>query len=93
MWQARYKPRNHVPFAIITVCSFVSAITLLVIRWYLASENKKREREERDRTYDDVHITITNEDGKQIEKKVDKVRTPICWRPDGILTVAHLDFP
>jgi len=72
MWKARYKPRNRVPFTIIAVCSFVSGITLLVIRWYFVRENKKREQEEPDHTYDDVCVIMVDEDGKNAEKKVDK---------------------
>jgi len=72
LWQARYKPRNHVPFTTITVCSFVSALTLLLTRWYLASENKKREHEQPDTTYDEVYINVVDEGGKQVEKRVDK---------------------
>jgi ACS family allantoate permease-like MFS transporter len=73
MWQAKYKPRNHVPFTIITACSGASAITLLVTRWYLAAQNKKREQEQPDDTYDGVYIQVTDEDGKPVEKRVDKV--------------------
>jgi len=72
MWQAKYKPRNHIPFTVITACSAASAVTLLVTRWYLATQNKKRDHEQPDNTYDDIYIPVTGEDGNQVEKKVDK---------------------
>lgn len=46
---------------------------LLLQRWYLDRENKKRDREPPDMTYDDVWIKVTDEDGQIVEKKVDKV--------------------
>jgi hypothetical protein len=80
MWQAKYKPRNKVPFTIITVCSAVSAFTLFVTRQYLAYQNKKRDEEaaavvEKGDKYDEVYITVM-EDGKAVEKKVDRVCFP-----------------
>ena len=48
----------------------MAGVTLLVIRWYLANENAKRDREQHDKTYDDVYIA----DEANSEKKVDKVR-------------------
>ena len=38
----------------------------------LDKENKRRDREPPDTTYDDVWVKITDEDGDIIEKKVDK---------------------
>jgi len=72
IWQAKYKPRNKVPFSIILACSFVCALTLLVIRWYLAAENTKREEEGPDGIYDNVYIQVLDENGRSVEKKVDK---------------------
>ena len=78
MWQAKYKPRNRVPFAIIAVCSATSALTLFITRQYLAYQNKKREEEaaagagQEDR-YNEVYITVM-EGGKAVERKVDRVR-------------------
>jgi hypothetical protein len=76
IWQAKYKPRNRVPFAIISACSVTSAFVLFVIRQYLASQNRKKDEQaasgEEDK-YDEVYITVM-EDGKAVEKKVDKVR-------------------
>ena len=73
-WEAKYQPRNHVPWLILSICWAVSAILLLVTRFYLAYENAKRERELHDTTYDDVYISQTQADGTVVEKKVDKVR-------------------
>lgn len=80
IWQAKYKPRNRVPFAIISACSVASAFTLFVIRQYLAYQNKKRDEEAAARAsggdkYDEVYITVM-EDGNAVEKKVDRVRSP-----------------
>lgn len=71
MWKLQYKPRNIVPFATILACSFVCAITLLVIRWFFASENAKREREGPDTSYDNVYIQVLV-DGKNVQRKIDK---------------------
>ena len=78
IWQGKYKPRNKVPFAIISACSVASAFALFVIRQYLANQNKKRDDEAaagttREDKYDEVYITVM-EDGKVVEKKVDRVR-------------------
>ena len=78
IWQAKYKPRNRVPFAIISACSVASAFILFVTRQYLAYQNKKKDDEAaggvgNDDKYDEVYITVM-EDGKALEKKVDRVR-------------------
>lgn len=62
------------PWAIITACSFVSALTLLALRFMLAAENKKRDAEKRDDKYDDVYLPQVQADGTTVEKKVDRVR-------------------
>jgi MFS transporter, ACS family, allantoate permease len=64
---------NHVPWAIITACLVVSAILLLVLRFMLASENTRRDVEQRDKKYDEVYVTQVA-DGITVEKKVDRVR-------------------
>jgi len=76
MWQAKYKPRNRVPFAIMSACSVASTFMLFATRQYLAYQNKKREEEAAAGTgkrgeYDEVYIIVT-EDGKTLEKKVDR---------------------
>lgn len=77
IWQAKYKPRNKVPFAIISACSVASASILFATRQYLARQNKKKDEQAAAEggngdKYDDVYITVT-EDGKTFEKKVDRV--------------------
>ncbi|KAI0725010.1 major facilitator superfamily domain-containing protein [Fomitopsis betulina] len=67
-WQTRYQPRNRVPWAILAACWAASLLILLATRFYLAAENRKRDREPRDATYDDVYVV----DEKGEEKKVDK---------------------
>jgi hypothetical protein len=77
IWQAKYKPRNRVPFIVISACSVASACLLLAIRQYLAAQNRKKGeqaaagsgKEDKD---DGVYITVT-EDGKTVEKRVDRV--------------------
>ena len=95
IWQAKYKPRNKVPFAIISACSVASAFTLLVTRQYLAYQNKKRDEEaaavaDKMDKYDEVYITVM-EDGRAVEKKVDRVR--LMFTPSVTLSlIAFLDY-
>ncbi|KAF5365556.1 hypothetical protein D9757_010907 [Collybiopsis confluens] len=72
MWQAKYKPRNHVPWTIIGICYGCGMILLLVIRFYLAHQNKLRDAEPYDDQYDNVYIERVNEDGSVEEVKVQK---------------------
>ncbi|THH32217.1 hypothetical protein EUX98_g1977 [Antrodiella citrinella] len=71
MWQQKYKPRNHIPWAIIGICYVVCPLLLLLLRYLLAAENKRRDQEEPDTTYDDVYIEVV-ENGKTVQKKLDK---------------------
>lgn len=71
MWKKQYQPRNHVPWAIMTACFVVSAAFLLLLRFMLASENKRRDAEQRDEKYDEVYVTQVR-DGITVEKKVDR---------------------
>ncbi|KZT03217.1 uncharacterized protein LAESUDRAFT_762193 [Laetiporus sulphureus 93-53] len=45
---------------------------LLIIRFVLARENKRRDAEPPDMTYDDVYIEVVLPDGKRVERKVEK---------------------
>jgi MFS transporter, ACS family, allantoate permease len=72
MWQAKYQPRNHVPWIIIGVCYIVCPCILLAIRHLLKRENKRRDAEPVDETYDDVYIEVTTAEGKRVEQKVPK---------------------
>ena len=77
--------RNHVPWVIIGVCEFVCIITLLVIRWHLARENRRRDLEPRDHTYDDNWVEIIRDDGT-----IEKVKVPKVFTPDPCLIMSHL---
>ncbi|KAF5347283.1 hypothetical protein D9756_009992 [Leucocoprinus leucothites] len=89
MWQAKYKPRfrytlasNHIPWAIMGACYFTCMLLVLILRFILDKENKRRDRETRDTTYDDVYMLHTKEDGCtekiRIEKGVDESSQAIC---------------
>lgn len=52
----------------ITSCNFAAGIALVVLRFILASENTKRERENPDDRHDAVYIL----DESGVERKVDK---------------------
>ncbi|OJT11345.1 hypothetical protein TRAPUB_12145 [Trametes pubescens] len=72
MWQAKYRPRNHIPWTIIGICYVICPLLMLAIRVLLQRENKKRDAEPRDDTYDDVYIEVVLPDGTRTEKRVDK---------------------
>ncbi|KIK59190.1 hypothetical protein GYMLUDRAFT_686005 [Collybiopsis luxurians FD-317 M1] len=72
MWQAKYKPRNHVPWTIIGICYGCCMLLLLVIRFHLERQNKLRDAEPYDDRYDNVYIERMNEDGTVEEFKVEK---------------------
>ncbi|KAL4243596.1 MFS transporter superfamily protein [Abortiporus biennis] len=72
LWQAKYKPRNHVPWIVIGVAYVVCPLTLLTIRFILNAENKRRDAEPVDTTYDNIYIEVVTPEGKTVQKKVDK---------------------
>jgi len=72
MWQAKYRPRNHIPWIIIGVSYVVCPAVLLIIRYLLNAENKRRDREPLDHTYDEVFIEVVTPEGKVVQKKIDK---------------------
>ncbi|KAF8633855.1 hypothetical protein AX15_001226 [Amanita polypyramis BW_CC] len=72
MWKIQYVPWNHVPWSIIAACNLAAAVTILVLRFVVAHENNKRDREVRDDKYDDVYIKKELPDGTITEVKVDK---------------------
>ncbi|GJE96883.1 MFS general substrate transporter [Phanerochaete sordida] len=45
-WKKQYQPRNHVPWTVICVCWAVSGALMLLLRWYLARENARRDAEQ-----------------------------------------------
>ena len=49
---------------------------LLIIRYHLSSENKRRDAEPLDTTYDDVYIERMDKNGDMEKVRVDKVGTP-----------------
>ncbi|RDB14680.1 putative transporter PB1C11.03 [Hypsizygus marmoreus] len=59
MWQAQYRPRNHLPWTVIGVCHVICITTLLTIRWHLVKENKRRDAEPTDHSHEDVYIERT----------------------------------
>ena len=67
--------RNHVPWAVMGVSWACAGILLLAIRWHLAKENARREREQRGQSDEDVYITEES-DGTKTNRKVEKVCKP-----------------
>ena len=68
--------RNHVPWIIIGVCYALCLVILLIIRWYLVRENKRRDDEPiRDDPYDNIYVERTI-DGVVEKLKVAKVELP-----------------
>jgi MFS transporter, ACS family, allantoate permease len=65
---------NHVPWLIIGICSVTCMVLLFSIRLLLARENKRRDAEPLDYSYDDVYIMKVDDEGKRVEVKVSKVR-------------------
>jgi hypothetical protein len=49
-------------------------VLLFSIRLLLAHENKRRDAEPPDYSYDDVYVTKIDDEGKRVEVKVSKVR-------------------
>ncbi|KIM48751.1 hypothetical protein M413DRAFT_437931 [Hebeloma cylindrosporum] len=72
MWKKKYQPRNHVPWAVISACIGACAVLILTLRFMLDSENKRRDAEKRDDSYDDVYIREELADGTKTEKRVDR---------------------
>jgi len=72
MWRAEYKPRNHIPWIIIGICNVSCMALLLIIRYVLSAENKRRDQEQLDNSYDDVYIERMGKDGQVERVKVDK---------------------
>ncbi|RXW18286.1 hypothetical protein EST38_g7565 [Candolleomyces aberdarensis] len=72
MWKKQYQPRNRIPWIIVSLCVFVSAVLLLMLRTMLALENKRREREPRSTKYDEVYVKRELDDGTVAKQHVDK---------------------
>jgi len=65
---------NHVPWAVISACIFTCALLILLLRFMLAAENKRRDAEKRDEKFDDIYLSKELSDGSKEEKRVDRVR-------------------
>ena len=65
---------NHVPWIVIAVCYVACMVLLFSIRVLLARENKRRDAEQRDDSFDDVRVMRIDGDGQRTEVKVSKVR-------------------
>jgi ACS family allantoate permease-like MFS transporter len=52
-------------------------VLLFSIRLLLAHENKRRDAEAPDYSYDDVYVMKIDDEGKRVEVKVSKVRVCI----------------
>lgn len=64
--------RNRVPWAIIVACEVAFAGLFIIIRILLALENSRRDRENPDETFDEAFVTVKDESGVEVQKKVDK---------------------
>ena len=82
---------NHVPWLIIGICYVASASLMLFIRFLLARENKRRDAEPHDETYDNVYLQIITEDGKSIQRRISKVRGPRAASSPALLTSDIVD--
>ncbi|KAJ7693057.1 major facilitator superfamily domain-containing protein [Mycena rosella] len=71
MWQAKYKPRNRVPWIVIGVCYAACMFLVLAIRYLLVAENKRRDEEPVvDDGYNDVFVERLAKDGSGVMEKV-----------------------
>ncbi|KAF9058550.1 MFS general substrate transporter [Rhodocollybia butyracea] len=72
MWQEKYKPRNHIPWAVIGICYACCMLLLWLIRLHLNRQNKLRDTQPHDDQYDNAYIEHINNDGTVDEVKVQK---------------------
>ena len=78
---------NRVPWAIISACTVTCALLILLLRFMLAAENRRRDAEKRDDTFDDIYLSKELSDGSKEEKRVDRVRLLTYPRSMGLLTL------
>lgn len=64
---------NHIPWIIIGICYVCCMTLLLTVRWLLARENRIRDNETPEESFEDVYIDVVNEDGTHEKVKVAKV--------------------
>jgi hypothetical protein len=55
-------------------------VLLFSIRVLLARENKRRDAEPPDNSYDDVYVARIDEEGNRVEVKVSKVGIHLHWK-------------
>jgi len=72
MFQQKYKPRNTVPWSVIAACFTICPFIFYSIRCLLDRENKRRDAEEHDDTYDNTFVEEKLDDGTVEMRKVDK---------------------
>ena len=60
---------------------------LLIIRYFLSTENKRRDREQLDNSYDDVYIERIGKDGQVERVKVDKVKNVLDFDSNYFLFI------
>ena len=60
---------------------------MLVLRYMFNKENKRRDAEEHDSTYDNVFVEENLDDGTVEMKKVDKVGTSFPSKSNNVLIV------
>jgi ACS family allantoate permease-like MFS transporter len=71
--------RNHVPWIIIGICFLLCMVLMFSIRVLLARENKRRDVEPPDDSYDEVYVVRIDEEGNLVEVKVSKVGIRLHW--------------
>jgi len=93
MWQQKYKPRNHIPWIIIGICNVSCMSLLLIIRYVLSTENKRRDREQLDNddNYDVVYIERIGKDGQIERVKVDKVKKNLFFYVHDVQVDANIN--
>jgi ACS family allantoate permease-like MFS transporter len=72
MWEAKYSPRNTVPWAVILACYIACPFIMLAIGWGLRKENLRREalpNGGHDESFG--YIDEVQADGTVVSKKVD----------------------
>lgn len=65
---------------------------LLIIRWMLARENRRRDAETKDTAYDDAFVEIMLADGTRVERKVEKVSDIVLLEGISFLSRGTRDY-
>ena len=68
-------------------------VILFIIRVLLARENKRRDAEPPDYTFDDVYVVTTDKDGNRAEVKVPKVRISALLQSRNFHAQHHTILP